>query len=109
MTYRRVSTGEQGRSGLGLHAQAEAISRFCASEGFLAAADYNDVASGTLPLALRAGLAAALEHARRLKCAVIVSKLDRLSREAAFIAGLMSRGVPFIVAELGADTTLPAF
>ncbi len=39
----------------------------------------------------------------RLKCPVIVSKLDRLSRDVAFISGLMARGVPFIVAELGAD------
>jgi DNA invertase Pin-like site-specific DNA recombinase len=35
---------------------------------------------------------------------VIVSKLDRLSRNVAFVSGLMARGVPFIVAELGADT-----
>ena len=42
-------------------------------------------------------------RAARLKCPVIVSKLDRLSRDVAFISGLMARGVPFIVAELGAD------
>ncbi|HET7716511.1 MAG TPA: recombinase family protein [Bauldia sp.] len=37
------------------------------------------------------------------KCPVIVAKLDRLSRDVAFIAGLMAQRVPFIVAELGAD------
>lgn len=37
------------------------------------------------------------------KCPVIVAKLDRLSRDVAFIAGLMAQKVPFIVAELGAD------
>ncbi len=59
--------------------------------------------SGKLGLDGRPGLAAALAKAARLKCPVIVSKLDRLSREVAFISGLMARGVPFIVAELGAD------
>ena len=41
--------------------------------------------------------------ARQTKCPVLVTKLDRLSRDVAFIAGLMAQRVPFIVAELGAD------
>lgn len=101
--YRRVSTSEQGRSGLGLDAQGSTIARFCAAEGFEAVASFEDVASGKLSLDGRPGLAAALAKAARLKCPVIVSKLDRLSRDVAFISGLMARGVPFIVAELGAD------
>jgi DNA invertase Pin-like site-specific DNA recombinase len=44
-----------------------------------------------------------LAQARKAKVAMVVAKLDRLSRDVAFIAGLMSQGVPFIVAELGAD------
>ena len=48
-------------------------------------------------------LAAALASARQAKCPVVVAKLDRLSRDVAFIAGLMAQRVPFIVAELGAD------
>lgn len=104
VAYRRVSTSEQGKSGLGLEAQTEAVTRFCAAEGFEIAASFQDVASGKLPLEARPGLAAALEKARKLRCPVIVSKLDRLSRDVAFISGLMARGVPFIVAELGADT-----
>ena len=47
--------------------------------------------------------AAALAAAKAAKCPVIVSKLDRLSRDVAFISGLMAQRVPFIVAELGAD------
>ena len=101
--YRRVSTSEQGKSGLGLDAQASAMARFCAAEGFEVVAGFNDVGSGKLGLEGRPGLSAALAKAARLKCPVIVSKLDRLSREVAFISGLMARGVPFIVAELGAD------
>ena len=102
--YQRVSTSEQGKSGLGLEAQADAIARFCEAEGFEVAGKYQDVASGKLPVEGRPGLAAALDKARKLKCQVIVSKLDRLSRDVALISGLMARGVPFIVADLGVDT-----
>lgn len=102
--YRRVSTSEQGKSGLGLDAQMNTVVNFCAAEGFEVVAEFQDVASGKLPLEGRSGLAAALKMAAKLKCPVVVSKLDRLSRDVAFISGLMSRGVPFIVAELGADT-----
>ena len=101
--YRRVSTSEQGKSGLGLEAQASALARFCAAEGFEVIAGFDDVGSGKLGLEGRPGLTAALAKAARLKCPVVVSKLDRLSRDVAFISGLMARGVPFIVAELGAD------
>ena len=103
VVYRRVSTSEQGKSGKGLEAQASTITRFCTAEGFEVVADFEEVASGKLSLDGRPGLAAALAKAARLKCPVIVSKLDRLSRDVAFISGLMAKGVPFIVAELGAD------
>ena len=102
--YRRVSSSEQGKSGLGLEAQASTIARFCEAEGFAVEGSFTDVASGKLSLDGRPGLAAALAKAARLKCPVVVSKLDRLSRDVAFISGLMAKGVPFIVAELGADT-----
>lgn len=101
--YRRVSTSEQGKSGLGMEAQRDAIQRFCAAEGFTAVGEHQDVASGTLALDARPGLADALADAHKRKCPVIVSKLDRLSRDVAFISNLMARGVPFVVAELGAD------
>ena len=45
----------------------------------------------------------ALAQAKKAKAAVVVAKLDRLSRDVAFISGLMAQRVPFIVAELGAD------
>jgi DNA invertase Pin-like site-specific DNA recombinase len=50
-----------------------------------------------------APVAAALAKARSAKCCVLVSKLDRLSRDVAFVSGLMSQRIPFIVAELGRD------
>jgi DNA invertase Pin-like site-specific DNA recombinase len=51
----------------------------------------------------RPQLAAALARARAGKCSVVVSKLDRLSRDVAFVSDLMAQRVPFIVAELGRD------
>ena len=51
----------------------------------------------------RPQLALALATARQNGCPVVVSKLDRLSRDVAFVSGLMAQRVPFIVAELGAD------
>jgi DNA invertase Pin-like site-specific DNA recombinase len=101
--YRRVSTSEQSKSGLGLEGQLATLERFCAAEGFEVLDGFVDVASGKLAVEDRVGLAGALDAARRLGCPVIVAKLDRLSRDVAFISGLMARRVPFIVAELGAD------
>lgn len=105
ISYLRVSTSRQGRSGLGLEAQREAIARFAAAEGFEIVGDHVEVETGKGADALdrRPELAAALAAARRRKCPVIVAKLDRLSRDVAFIAGLMAQRVPFIVAELGPD------
>jgi DNA invertase Pin-like site-specific DNA recombinase len=101
--YRRVSTSEQGKSSLGLDGQLATLERFCAAEGFEVVDDFVDVASGKLSVEDRLGLAGALDAARRVGCPVIVAKLDRLSRDVAFISGLMARRVSFIVAELGAD------
>lgn len=99
----RVSTSEQGKSGLGLAAQEAAIRSFAAAEGFDIVELFSEVASGSQGIDDREGLRKALAKAKKLRCPVIVSKLDRLSRDVAFISGLMSRGVPFIVAELGSD------
>lgn len=102
--YIRVSTREQGDSRLGLAAQREALERFCASEGCELVEVFTEVASGKLELSDRPGLAKALQRAKRLgNVPVLVSKLDRLSRDVAMVSGLMKDGVPFIVAELGPD------
>lgn len=105
IAYIRVSTDKQGKSGLGLEAQRAAIDRFCKVEGFELVAEYQDVETGkgVDALAKRPPLAAALQEAKRQDCPVIVSKLCRLSRDVAFISGLMAKRVPFIVTELGPD------
>ena len=105
-SYIRVSTARQGRSGLGLEAQREAIARFCKSEGYALAAEYVEVESGKGSDALerRPKLAAAIKAAKKANGPVVVAKLDRLSRDVNFISGLMTHKVPFITVELGADT-----
>jgi DNA invertase Pin-like site-specific DNA recombinase len=105
VAYYRVSTARQGRSGLGIQAQREAVSRFAAAEGFVLTAEFVEAESGKGADALdrRPELAAALAAGRQRKCPVIVAKLDRLSRDVAFISGLLAQRVPFIVAELGRD------
>jgi DNA invertase Pin-like site-specific DNA recombinase len=103
--YARVSTGRQGRSGLGLEAQRAAVELFAKQHGFSLQGEYIEVETGKGHDALlrRPKLAAALAHAKKLKAPVVVSKLCRLGRDVHFISGLMSNRVPFIVAELGPD------
>src|SRR5215831_6695205 len=101
--YLRVSTKEQGRSGLGLESQRAAIESFASREGILVNAWYTEVETGKGSDALerRPQLANALKQAQTLRVPVLVSKLDRLSRDVHFISGLMANRVEFIVTELG--------
>lgn len=103
IAYRRLSKERKGKPVFGLDAQEAAIAAFCSSEGYSIASDFAEIETGKGYDALerRPQLAAALAAAKKLKAPVIVAKLDRLSRDVAFIAGLMSQRVPFIVAELG--------
>ena len=105
IAYYRVSTAKQGRSGLGLEAQRAAVAAFAKAEGFTVAAEYTEIETGKGADALnkRPQLRAALKQAKRAKASVCVARLDRLSRDVAFISGLMSQRVPFIVAALGRD------
>lgn len=105
VSYLRVSTDRQGRSGLGLEAQRYANQRFCADNGFEIVAEHLEVETGKGSDAIerRPKLAEALRDAKKHKCAVLVAKLDRLSRDVAFISGLMARRTAFVVAELGLD------
>jgi DNA invertase Pin-like site-specific DNA recombinase len=105
VAYYRVSTARQGRSGLGIEAQRTAVTGFAEAEGYDLVSEYVEVETGKGADALdrRPTLAAALARARKLRCPVLVAKLDRLSRDVHFISGLMAHRVPFIVAELGAD------
>jgi DNA invertase Pin-like site-specific DNA recombinase len=102
VAYYRVSTSKQS---LGLDAQRRAVEAFAAAEGLELLGEFveRESGKGADALARRPQLAAALKLARKLKCAVCVAKLDRLSRDVAFISGLMAQRVPFIVAAIGVN------
>ena len=106
VAYTRLSKpNKNGRPGIGLAAQQEALNRFAEAEGYTMLQTFSEVETGKGADALdrRPQLAAALKLAKKNNAPIIVAKLDRLSRDVHFISGLMTQRVPFIVAELGAD------
>jgi DNA invertase Pin-like site-specific DNA recombinase len=92
VAYFRVSTAKQGRSGLGLEAQQQAITQFL--NGAVPIAEFVEVESGKN--SDRPQLDAALAAARKAKAILVIAKLDRLARNVAFIANLMESRVPFV-------------
>lgn len=99
VAYYRVSTAAQGRSGLGLEAQREAVESLCASRGWdLIAPPFTEVESGKR--ADRPELLKALHRAKVTGATLVVAKLDRLSRNVAFLAALQDSGVKFIAADM---------
>jgi DNA invertase Pin-like site-specific DNA recombinase len=83
VAYVRVSTSQQGRSGLGIEAQRECLVRFAGDDGSKIVAEFVEVETGKGSDALdrRPKSAEALAKARALRCPVAVAKLDRLSRD----------------------------
>ena len=102
IAYLRVSTQRQGRSGLGLEAQRDIITRHCQTHGITIAGEHMEVETGKGADAIdrRPQLKAALTAAKRARAPIIVAKLDRLSRDVAFIAGLMAAQVPFTCCDI---------
>lgn len=94
IAYYRVSTKQQGDSGLGLDAQKTAVEAYAKNAGAKILASYREVESGKL--AERPELARALAHARRSKATLVVARLDRLARNVAFLSALMRSGVDFV-------------
>jgi DNA invertase Pin-like site-specific DNA recombinase len=97
VAYYRVSTDRQGRSGLGLDAQREAVLRHLASQAGELSAEFCEVESGRRPD--RPQLAAAIAAARKARATLIIAKLDRLARNVHFISGLIESGVDFVAAD----------
>ncbi len=94
IAYFRVSTKRQGQSGLGLDGQRAAVEAFAQQHATSIVASYVEVESGKR--SDRPELAKALAHARRSKATLVVAKLDRLSRNVAFLSKLMDSDVDFI-------------
>lgn len=98
IAYYRVSTARQGRSGLGLEAQQEAVGRFLAGAGGNALEAFTEIESGRHNE--RPALQAALAACRRHKARLVIAKLDRLSRNAAFLLTLRDSNVDFVAADM---------
>jgi DNA invertase Pin-like site-specific DNA recombinase len=98
IAYFRVSTTRQGRSGLGLEAQQQAVNVFLHGHGELIIESFTEIESGRR--SDRPQLAAALEACRKHKAVLLIAKLDRLARNVHFISGLMESGVEFVAADM---------
>lgn len=97
VTYARVSTEQQGRSGLGLEAQGSAIDVFVRTRGAEVVASFVEVESGRKND--RPELARALAACRKHRAMLVVAKLDRLARNVAFLAAIMDANVEFIACD----------
>jgi DNA invertase Pin-like site-specific DNA recombinase len=95
--YCRVSTDRQGRSGLGLDAQRAAIASYLTPRNGQLVGEYVEVESGKVDD--RPKLREALEACQRVGARLIIAKLDRLSRDVAFIANLMRSNADFLVCD----------
>ena len=97
IAYYRVSTKAQGRSGLGLDAQREAVRAYINGNGNRVLAEYVEVESGARND--RPELTRALAQCALLGATLVIAKLDRLSRNVRFIAALMDSGVDFVAVD----------
>ncbi len=100
VTYYRVSTAVQGRSGLGLEAQRDAVETHALVTGGVIVKEFTEVESGRKNK--RPQLEAAIHHAQITGSTLLIAKLDRLSRNAAFLLNLKEAGVDFIAADMPA-------
>lgn len=97
VAYYRVSTQKQGRSGLGLEAQREAVRRYMSEHQSELLAEFEEVETGKGSNALekRPGLREAVALAKKKRATLLIAKLDRLARNVHFVSGLMETGVQF--------------
>lgn len=104
VAYYRVSTARQGKSGLGLQAQRDAVEGYVSRVGGEIVAEHVEIESGKLND--RPELQAALEATQWRQATLIIAKLDRLSRNAAFLMNLRDSGTPFVAADMPEANTL---
>src|SRR6476619_2111201 len=98
VAYYRVSTAAQGRSGLGLEAQRSTVQAYCRGRECNMLAEFTEVESGKRND--RPELAKALHYAKVTGATLVIAKLDRLSRNAAFLLQLQDSGVKFVAADM---------
>jgi DNA invertase Pin-like site-specific DNA recombinase len=98
IAYLRVSTGQQGRSGLGIEAQRDAVERYLNGGRWTLAAEYVETETGKR--SDRPKLAAALSHAKAIKAKIIFAKLDRLARNVDLLRSLVASEVDLVFCDL---------
>lgn len=104
ISYLRVSTDKQGRSGLGLEAQRAAVERYLNGNGSELLAEFVEVESGKR--SDRPELEKAFHQCRITGATLVIARLDRLSRDAHFLLGLQKAGVQFVCADMPEANTL---
>ncbi|AMG76312.1 recombinase family protein [Sphingopyxis granuli] len=105
ISYYRVSTQKQGRSGLGLEAQRRAVADYLNGGEWELLDEFVEIESGRRKD--RPQLKAALEMCRRKKATLVIAKLDRLARNVAFVATLLEGRIKFICCDMPeADSTM---
>jgi DNA invertase Pin-like site-specific DNA recombinase len=97
VAYYRVSTDRQGKSGLGLEAQQTAVRDYLNGGQWDLVGEFTEIESGKR--SNRPALTKAVETCRRHRAKLVIAKLDRLSRNLAFIATLMDSGVEFVAVD----------
>jgi DNA invertase Pin-like site-specific DNA recombinase len=98
VSYLRVSTDRQGRSGLGLEAQRDAVTGYLNGGKWKLVAEYVEVESGKR--SARPKLAAALAHAKAIGATLVFAKLDRLTRNVDLLRQLVASGVDLVFCDL---------
>jgi len=98
VAYYRVSTARQGRSGLGLDAQKKAVTDFLNGGSWQLLSEFVEIESGKTDE--RPQLEQALATCELSGATLVVAKLDRLSRNLAFLANLQESGARFVAADM---------
>ena len=97
LAYLRVSTDRQGKSGLGIEAQREAVGRYVAFVGGRLLDEYVEIETGrscTRPILVKL-----IARCRRDRATLLIARLDRLARSVSFVSSLMESGIEFVAAD----------
>ena len=98
VSYCRVSTTEQGKSGLGIEAQQAAVRAYLDGKGWPPITEFVEIESGRKRE--RPELMRALDACRLHKATLVIAKLDRLARDAAFLLNLRDAGIEFVACDM---------
>lgn len=102
VAYYRVSSQQQGQSGLGLEAQRAAVAAYLAGSSWELVGEFQEIETGkgANALAKRPQLRAALDACRKQGATLVIAKLDRLARNVHFVSGLLETGCDFVAADM---------